>query len=60
MRLFCGDPTEAQAMPPKPASTSQSEAMLDAALALAKTIGVPNVLVLVERMDRKVFAYRLP
>jgi len=47
-------------MPSKPTSTSQSEAMLDAALALAKTIGVPNVLVLVERMDRKVLAHRLP
>ncbi len=47
-------------MASKSSSTSQSAAVLDAAFDIAKKIGVSNVLVLLERMDRKVVGHRLP
>lgn len=47
-------------MPPRPASVSQCFAIFDAALTVAADLNIPNVLVLMEKADKRVLSRRLP
>ena len=47
-------------MPSKPVTVSQCYAIFDAALAVAAGLNIPNVLVLMERADKRVLSRRLP